>query len=470
MSTPQLWTSRPDTSGRDRVYVGQLCEYSGLKYAHSFPGGPKSLSAQLSIEPSYSHRALTAGRDVGVTVGGEDVWKGTLNAPTLNDDGTRSITADGDGATTQRRVALGLATHNALNLNEMIDAATLSGRHSRFRRVDTFAVPDSLYAFDGSYMMDEALTQAATTLGKRWRVDADRVIRLYPISGDGSRLLLRARHDIGRTLDGFVTGFVGIYIDAATGMRRAEHHDVPPELLGETVLPAFYLPDLSAYAGGGFTLYSDGTTITAYVISAPATSTVMSLSSPAVDLVRQETSQFYSRWTATASLAVGATGRTATYRATTGGASLGTGSQEGAVHRGSGSLGPIGNMPPREAVVDMTDQGAFTLPDALTAIAAAHEKIKTQPHYEGAWTAQYGDVLNLGGVPVDLATIRAGVELTVLVVDPTRNLALTGDTVQVLIGETEYDADTDTLTLTPAESPDIAERERVIDPATGLAR
>lgn len=470
MSTPQLWTSQPDARGSDRVYVGQLCEYSGMRYSSSFPGGSKALSATLSLDPSYSHRALSAGRDVGVTVGGEDVWKGTLNAPTTNDDGTRSITADGDGAATARRIALGLGTHNALNANEMIDAATLSGRHSRFRRVDTFPVPDSLYAFDGSFMMDEALTQSATSAGKRWRVDGDRVIRYYPISGDGSRLLLRARHDIGRTLDGFVTGLVGIYIDAATGMRRAEHHDIPPELLGETVLPAFYLPDLSAYAGRGFTLYSDGTTITAYVVSAPATATVMSLSSPAVDLVRQETSQFYSRWTATAALAVGATGRTATYRLSTGSPSLGTGSQEGAVHRGAGSLGPIGNVPPREAVVDMSDQGAFTLPEALTSIAAAHEKMRLAPHFDGSWTAQHGDVLTLGGVPVDLASVRAGVELTVLVVDPTRDVSLTGDTVRVLTGEVEYDVDTDTITLTPAESPELADREPTIDVATGLRR
>lgn len=470
MSTPQLWTSRPDADGTDRVYLGQLCEYSGMRYSSSFSGGPKALSANLALDPSFSHRAISAGRAVGVTVGGQDVWDGLLNAPTINDDGSRAISADGLGAVTQHFVALGLATHNALNPNEVIDAAALSARHSRLRRVDTFDVPESLLAFDGAYMMDESLAQASTAVGKRWRADRDRVIRQYPVAGDGSRLLLRARHDIGRTLEGFATRLSAVYVDAATGLRRAEHHDVPAELLGETVLPSFYTDDLSAYRVRDFTLYSDGTTITAYVIGAPAAATVLSLSSPAVDLIRQETSQFYSRWTATAALAVGATGRTATYRATVGGASLGTGAQEGAVHRGRGSLYATGSVPPREAVVDLTDQGAFTLPEVLTQLAATHEKMGTEPHYEGAWTAQYGDLLNLGGVPVDLAAVIAGVELTVLVVDPTRTLVLSGDTVQVTIGEVEYDVDTDTLTLTPAESPEAVARELYVDPATGLAR
>jgi hypothetical protein len=319
-------------------------------------------------------------------------------------------------------------------------------------------------------MMDEALTQNATAAGKRWRVDLDRVIRYYPLEGDGTRLQLRARHDIGRTMDGVATRLDAAYIDAATGLRAVEHLDAPPSDTGSTVYPAFYSPDLSTVATThNFTLYTDGTTIVAYAIFPYATADRISLSSPAVDLLRVADSQFYSRFEAAGSLAVGTSGRTGTYRASSGGPSLGSGAQEGKTHRGLGSLGPTGNIAPREQVIDLTSQGAFTMQEVNTQLQQYMTKAKSQPHYEGSWTCSYGDLLSLGGVPVDLATVVAGVQLLVLVVDPTRNLSLGGDVELVTTGEVEYDAASGTLQLTPAES-DLPVRERYIDPATGLAR
>lgn len=468
---PEVWTSTPDDSGSDRIYLGMLGDVSGLRYSSAFPGGSKALSCTLDVDPLFTHRALTPGRDVGVTCGAEETWLGQLNAPVINDDGTRGITADGDAATAGHFVALGLSTHNALNPNEVIDAARVSGRHSRLRRVDTLPVASGQIAPDGAFMMDEALTQAANAAGQRWRVDLDRVIRFYPSAGDGTTMLLRARQDVGRTMDGFVTRLDAVYEDALTGLRAVEHLDAPPSDTGSTFYPAFYLPDGSALATGhDFTLYSDGTTITAYAIFAYATATVLSLSSPAVDLTLVETSQFYTRWQGAGSLAVGATGRTGTYRAVGGGASLGVGTQEGPVHSGQGSLGPTGNIAPREQVIDLTSQGAFTMAEVNAQLAQYMAKAKSQPHYDSGWTATRGDLLNAGGVPVDLATVRAGLTLTVLVIDPTRNLSLAGDTVQVTVGEVEYDADSDTLKLTPAESSELAERPRYVDPGTGLAR
>lgn len=466
-----VWTSRPDASNSDRLYIGQLGDVAGLRHSSSFPGGSKSMSCTLDVDPLFTHRALTPGRDVGVTVGAEDVWRGTLNEPVVNDDGSRGISADGDAATPQHFVALGLANHNALNANEVIDAAQLSGRHSRLRRVDILPAPDGLYAPDGSFMMDETLTQSATAAGKRWRIDPDRVIRYYPLAGDGIQYRLRARQDIGRTLQGLVTRLDAVYIDAATGLRTAEHLDASPADTGSTYYPAFYKPDLSGVAvTHNFTLYSDGTTITAYAIFPYSTADRISLSSPAVDLLLVETSQFYRKYQAAGALAVGTSGRTGTYRASSGGASLGVGAQEGKTHRGRGSLGPTGNVAPREAVIDLTGQGAFTMQEVNQQLVDYMAKTKSQPHYDGAWTVAYGDLLNSGGVPVDLSTVRAGAQLLVLVIDPTRTLDLGGDTVLITTGEVDYDADTDTLAMTPAESSDLADRPVYIDPATGLAR
>lgn len=471
MSRPQVWTSTPDRDGTDRIYLETLGSISGLRYSSSFPGGSLGLSCTLAVDPLLSHRALTPGRDAGVTVGAEDVWSGTLNAPTVADDGRRSITADGDAGTPQHFIALGLATHNALNINEVIDAATLSGRHSRLRRpAALLPVADGLFAVDGAFTMDEALTQAASSVSKRWRIDPDRVIRFYPLEGDGSRLLLHARQDIGRTLDGFVTRLDAVYIDSLTGLRRVEHLDAAPADTGSTYYPAFYASGGAEYADGGFTLYADGTAITAYTAFAPGSATVLTLSSPAVDLTLVETSQFYSRWTGTGTLPVGATGRTGEYKAYGGGPVLHTSAQEGPVHRGRGSLDATGNIAPREAIIDLTSQGAFTRAEVLQQLGTYMQKAKTQPHYAGSWDATYGDLRNLGGVPVDLATVRAGVQITVLVVDPTRNLSLAGDSVLVTTGEVEYDVDSDRLRLTPVASTGLAEPTRYVDPATGLVR
>lgn len=470
MSDPLLWTSAPDSDGTDRIYLDSLGAVTGLRVSHQYPGGCKAVSCTLRVSPDFTHRALTPGRDVGVTAGADDVWLGTLNVPAVGADGSRDLTADGDSVATSRFVALGLGTHNALNPNEVVDAAALSGRHSRFRRVDTLPVPDGQLADDGKFMMDEALTQAANAAGKRWRVDLDRVVRFYPTDGDGTVLVLHARQDVGRTLDGMPTRLDAAFVDAETGLYRVEHLDAPASDTGSTFYPAFYTPDGSAYAARGFTLYTDGTTITAYVIGKPTTAEVLSLSSPAVDLALVEESQFYSRFTGTGSLAPGATGRTGTYRAVVGGPSLGTGSQEGIAHRGTGSLGATGNIAPRESIVDLTGQGAFTQAQVLEQLAEHMMRAKTQPHFDGAWTASPGDLVTTGGVPVDLATVRAGVQLIVVALDPTRNLSLQADDVLATIGETEYDADTQLLRLTPAAAPDLGQREPTVDFATGLAR
>lgn len=470
VTVPEVWTATPDSAGSDRIYLSQLGPVTGLRYSSAFPGGAKSLSCTLAVDPAFTHRALAPGRDCGVTVGACDEWMGTFNGAPLADDGTRQVTADGDSVTLTRYVALGLGTHNALNPNEVIDAARQSGRHLRFLR-DTLTAAAGAQARDAAFTIDEALTQAAGGNSQRWMVDRDRTVRFYPYAGTGEVLHLRSRTDPGRTLDGQLTGVVVAFIDALTGLYRVEHVDASASETGKTLYPNFYLPDLSAYSSRNFTLYLQGSVLTAYVIRAPATADTMHLSSPTATLTRAETSGVYSRWVGTApgGLAVGDDGATATYTLG-GGASLGSGTQDFTVQPGLGSLGATGNIGEREQVVDLTSQGAFTLAQALTAGAAALAKTKVQPHYNGPFTAAPGDLRNAGGIPVDLATVRAGVQVLALVTDPTRTLDLQADVPLVTIGEAEFDADTLTLTLTPAESPTLEDVPRTIDPLTGLAR
>lgn len=467
---PLVWTSKPDADSTDRVYLDSLGLVKDLKYGHAFPGGSKALSGTLLVPAGYSHRALTPGRELGVTVGAEDVWHGELSLCPISDDGSRTLVGIGDMAVAGDFVALGLASHNALNPNEIVDAAGLSGRHARFRRADVYPMPPGQYAQDGSLMLDEALTQSATATGNRWRIDRDRVVRFYPLAGDGTRWLLRARHDVDRTTEGMATRISGAYVDALTGLYNVEHYDSPYELTGGTQYPDFYNAARTAYSQRNFTLYSDGVKTWAYVMQAPPTATLMYLSTGQI-LDRIENSQFYSRWEGPTPASLGTGGRTANYKAVVGGPSLGTGPQNGITHRGHGSLHATEFISPKEVVVDLTGQGSFSKAEVLDQLKAALEKMQAVPHYSGGFTAAPGDLVTMGGVPCDLASVQAGCVVTVLVLDPTRNMALQADELEVLIGETEYDVETNVLTLTPyADESSKTQPPRYIDPLTGLYR
>lgn len=86
---------------------------------------------------------------------------------------------------------------------------------------------------------------------------------------------------------------------------------------------------------------------------------------------------------------------------------------------------------------------ADTLGDAFLARNSARAK------WTGDFTVTHGQLVNMGGVAVDLATVRAGFLATVLVTDPDSAGEVTTGTTNVLIGATSYDVDADVLTLTP---------------------
>lgn len=463
-----LWTARPDLTDSGRFYLDAFGPVEELKYSHQ-PTGSKSMSAKLLVPSNFTHAALTPGRSCGITVGAEDVWTGTLSEPEMNDDGSRNLSGVGDSLLPTNFLALGLHA-NALDPNDIIDAANLSGRHARFYRVSTLPMPAGAYAQDASFMIDEALTQIANAQGKQWRVDKDRCIRFYdPSVGDGRSYILKARQDIGRTTDGIYSRLSGAYIDALTGLYNVEHVDADYGENGGTFYPNFYNAGITTYAQRNFTLYSDGSTVVAYVMQAPTAAVTMLLSSGQV-LTKVASSQFYTQFSAAGSASIGTGGRTATYKNGSN-VAIGTGSQDGYSHSGLGSLYATEFIAPQEGVVDLSSSGgSYTMNEVVTQLRAALVKQKTQPHYTGSFTVAPGDLTNTGGVSVDLASVRSLCQVQVIVIDPTRNLGLNSDSVVIVMGETEYDVDTGTLSMTPFETPSDTQPQRFIDPLTGLYR
>lgn len=114
---------------------------------------------------------------------------------------------------------------------------------------------------------------------------------------------------------------------------------------------------------------------------------------------------------------------------------------------------------PIEQTYDMTGLGEISASTASTYLSNWLLANIAQASYVDTLVVGYGQLraytpsdgthpAGYGG-PVDLATVRAGCLITVFDTDPDHSHLLTPGPLQVLVGETEYDVDTDTLTLTP---------------------
>lgn len=77
-------------------WLGQVGHVAGLTYSYSVPGGPDQLSCQLQVEPNYRTDAINPGRVITAYRGGSCIWEGTLTEPTPTPTGW-TLTANGCG-------------------------------------------------------------------------------------------------------------------------------------------------------------------------------------------------------------------------------------------------------------------------------------------------------------------------------------------------------------------------------------
>jgi hypothetical protein len=77
-------------------WLGQIGHVAGLDYTYSVPGGPDQLTCVLQIEPNYRTDALNPGRIVTAHRGGSCVWEGVLTEPVPSPTGW-TLTANGCG-------------------------------------------------------------------------------------------------------------------------------------------------------------------------------------------------------------------------------------------------------------------------------------------------------------------------------------------------------------------------------------
>ena len=77
-------------------YLGQIGHVGGVNYTYSIPGGPDQLTCILQVEPDYRTDALDPGRIVTAHRGGNCIWEGQLTEPAPAATGW-TLTANGVG-------------------------------------------------------------------------------------------------------------------------------------------------------------------------------------------------------------------------------------------------------------------------------------------------------------------------------------------------------------------------------------
>jgi hypothetical protein len=80
----------------DPRWLGQVGHVAGVDYTYSIPGGPDQLTCVLQTEPDYRTSAINPGRVVTAHRGGSCIWEGTLTEPVPAPTGW-TLTANGCG-------------------------------------------------------------------------------------------------------------------------------------------------------------------------------------------------------------------------------------------------------------------------------------------------------------------------------------------------------------------------------------
>jgi hypothetical protein len=99
-----------------------------------------------------------------------------------------------------------------------------------------------------------------------------------------------------------------------------------------------------------------------------------------------------------------------------------------------------------EKTMDITDRGRKSSTQATNIAKSQWNKLQGRSGWTNGLTVTSGQVTTKGGVRADLALIRAGQSMRLLGVRDLRGLASNTD---VIIGDTEYDWDEDTLQINP---------------------
>lgn len=393
-------------------WLGSIGHVSTINYSYALPGGPDQLTCSLLVEPNYRTDATNPGRIFTAHRGGSCIWEGVLTEPQAAPNGW-TLTANGVGTLGTNFGAWWQAGAGPVKSSSgWTSDAPIDFAISRGLRWTNYGIgsPAGIYLGPvqdpGSLTITDFLNLLCTGGALTWELvqpsgassmpPAPWTIRVYPMPTDvsGNPLVTGvAQKGVASANSTYV--YTGAW--AAGKWKRVDTLPTSPR-----VKPDLYLVNTNPVSR---TINADYNTVIVYY---------------------EKTADSTATSTATATAATFAT----TFATI------------------PGSVAIHGRL---EYFLDVSNAGAMT-GAAAAAIGQNVLNKYIRANFAGSFNVQPGQLLNLGGVPVDIGCNWNGSMVTVQVVNEAYGGEVGQAPITFLIGEYEFDDDTQTAVITPYQN------------------
>lgn len=387
-------------------WLGRVGHVSGLDYTYSLPGGPDQLTVTLQIAPDFRTDAMNPGRIVTVHRGGSCVWEGILTEPVPAATGW-TLTANGVGTYGSNfgawwqeapNVASGAATAPGWTSDAPVDFAIARGLRWISRGIGS---PPGIYLGPvqdpGSLTVTDFLNLLCTGGSLTWELRPPASAASFPPGPWELHIRTLPQDFSGNPLQAGPREKVSTKILEGGHWKRVDRLVTEPR-----IPPQLHIVNVNPIQRSIVADYN--TVIVYYQATADTTATSTKKASAA------------------------------TYKTT--------------FADSPGSVAKHGRM---EYYVDISNGGVYTQAGAQ-AVARNILNKYIRANFSSPFNVQPGQLLNDGGVPVDLGCNWGGHTADVLGV----NYAFGGEVglgpISFVIGEYEYSDDTQTATITPYQS------------------
>lgn len=443
-SERQLSVSTHALDDSDTVWLGNLGQVDGIRYTWTYPGGSAAFNASLAVPPTFRHRGLTVGRLLRVWCGGVCVWKGTLDRPT---PGGNALALSGSGNASAGEDFSAWFTANSFYCQQEVENAISRG----LPWITAPSYPPIWGVTDrASKTIAETVQYTSEFSGKPWTVGIDGQLTFTDPPTVTSLMLLALSSGGGRATETYADMLVGVY----QAVLAAPVFTFAAGTSGGSLAADTYFFQLTALDSQG----NETTGSPEISLTAPATgkvALVWDFLSDAVSYNIYAASSSAHSFLGGVNKLVGNTiSNNFTVTSLNGAVGTPPTANRTAI-RGistATNLASIAKHGRREQVVDYTSFGHSTAANVHTALLPLLDKFGFRARWGAAFTCPHGAIATLGGTSVDLAFVRPGVRFGVQVVDPDGGGEVDPTAVSFIAGETEYDADSDTLTVTPQEA------------------
>lgn len=380
-------------------WLGQLGHVSGLNYTYSIPGGPDQLNCTLETDPLYRTDAMNPGRVITAHRGASCIWEGILTEPQPTATGW-TLTANGVGTygtnfAAWYQTSLGV---NGWTADKVVDYAIARGLRWSNLGIGS---PPGLYLgpvqTSGSLTITDFLNLLCTGGALSWQLVQPSGAASFPPSEWLLDVFPLPTDASGNPIQSQPSSVLASELFAFNRWSRSDLNSTmsrrPPDLyiVNTNPVPRTITADIN-------------TVVVYYQVTA--------------DVV------------ATATVPASAATYSTTFADT------------------PGSVAIHGRL---EYFLDVSSAGVMTQPQAA-AIASNVLSKYVRANFAGSFNVQPGQLLNVGGYPVDLGCNWGGYMASPQVASLPYGGEVGFGPITFQIGEYSYDDDTQTATITPYQN------------------